>query len=84
MSGKEAGGGLSDLWCHLMERLGRNASNYFKYDSWGLCAPLGVCMQSLISPHSYLRNKTDYLKYFDFQQYFQNNKRIFYTSLPIF
>ena len=28
---------VSDLRCHLRMHLGRNASDYFMYDSWGLC-----------------------------------------------
>ena len=30
---------VSDWWRYLRKHLGRNTSNYFKYDSRGLCPP---------------------------------------------
>ena len=29
---------VKNWWCHLLQHLGINATNYFMYDSWGLRA----------------------------------------------
>ena len=42
---------VSDWWHYLMEHIGRNATNYFKYLMGRYKrAPRGVCMQSLPPP----------------------------------
>ena len=38
---------VSDWWRHLRKHLGGNVTNYFMYDSWGLCPSLPLTPQAL-------------------------------------